>query len=407
MKLTWMGLWLMLFTAPRIFGAEPQWLTEARGREGKLKEVREIHSADGWFSAKLPVAVPGKIEKKEGSYSIEFSVGSEITASCEIYPEPRDPAAFLRALAKKTFAGVIEKSQGKVEQSAIEVVDAGQFGTTPFLALRWLYHINDGKESRVGAMKQYVANKQEHSIYCAHIDLGYVHTFESVVSALIASLEFHDRTPVHKPFYRELSVAKMKGLTVGYTVLTLERDADGDVKAAGSSAVLIPVTPNTVGSLDTFLLEWTQADGTMINAAHIVSVNDVLEADLKLNPEKGRWHVEGEFKSKKINEIIQSPGLPGSWLSQALQRRVLLRAGAPREATTVVWLSADPIHFTESRISFLERIPKSGEARFRESTAGMDEDMTVDAATGQILKDVLPLGNQVLTLERLDAQGTY
>ena len=404
------GSWILLSVAPQILAAaEPQWLTDARAREGKLADVREVISSDRAFSARLPVAVMGKIEKEQGSYTIEFSVGSEAPASCEIYADSRDPAALLRTLAQKTFSDAVGKTQGKVERTVVELIDAGEFGATPYLSVRWLYRVNDGTDARLGALKQYAADKLGHGIYCAHLDLGYVHTFEGVVKALVESIEFRDQPLAQKPFYSELEVASLKGLRVGYSMLTLERDADGDVKALERSALLLPVTPETLSSLDSLNLEWTHADGKMINAARVVSVNDVLDADLSLKPSKGSWHVEGEFKSKKIDETIESAIPPGSWLSQALQRRALLAAdaAAPQEAEFAVWLSADPVHFTESRMALLERMPKTGEARFRDSVGGIVADVTADAATGQVVKAVVPLGGQTISMERLDAQGAY
>jgi hypothetical protein len=403
------SIWLMLLVAQQTSAAEPQWLTDARAREGKLEEVRQIHSSDGWFSAQLPVAVIGRIDKVQGSYTVEFSVGSETTASCEIYPETKDPAALIRAVAQQVFPGVIEKAQGKVERRAIEVVNAGQFGTTPYLALNWLYRVNDGKEARVGAFKQYAAAKEKHGIYCQHIDIGYVHTFESVVRALVESVEFHDRTPVQKPFYSELSVASLKGLRVGYSMLTLVRDADGDVKAENRSAMLLPVTQDTVQSFDSSHVEWTHPDGSMINAAHASSVNDVLDMDLGLKPKKGVWHVEGEFKSKKIDQNIESQTSPSTWLSESLQRRAWLGgdSAAAADNVSLEWVSLDPIHFTESRDVLLEHPSQTGEAHLRNTTAGIVSDITADATTGQLLKAVIPIANQTITLERIDTQGSF
>jgi hypothetical protein len=399
----------MFLVAQQTLGAEPQWLTDARGREGKLEELREIRSSDGWFSARLPVAVIGKIQKEQGSYTVEFSVGSETTASCEIYPDPRDPAALLRAVAQQTFSDVIGKLQGKVERRAVEVVSAGEFGTTPYLAVSWLYRVDDGKELRVGAMKQYAVSKEDHGVHCTHIDLGYVHTFESVVRALIESLEFHDKTPARKPFYSELSIASLKGLKVGYSMLTLEHDADGDVRAVNRSAILIPITPDALQSVDSSHVEWTHPDGSMINAAHIISVNDVLDADLSLIPKKGLWHVKGEFKSKKIDQNIESPTAPSTWLSGALRLRALLGGdpASPREIVSAEWMAADPIHFTESRAALLEKSSQTGEAHVRATVAGLVSDVTVDATTGQLIKAIVPIANQTIVLERIDAQGSF
>lgn len=403
------GFYALLLCAPQIFAAEPQWLTDARAREGQLGELRDIQSTDGWLSAKVPVAVKGKIEKLQGSYTIEFSVGSETTASCEILPNPIDPAALLRATAKRTFSDLIEKSQGKVERRAIEGIDAGQFGATPYLGLSWLYRVNDGKAPLLGALKQYVAAKQGHGIYCAHNELGYVRTLQSVVKALVESLVFHDKAAAVTPYYYEISVAELKGAKIGYSILTLERDADGDVKAIEQTAMILQLTADSAVFLDTLHLEWTHADGALINAVLADSSNDDLNANLTLDDKQGRWQVKGEFKGKKIDQTVEAPDPPGTWLSRALQRRALLNAqpSASKEALSTAWLSADPTHFTESRMSLLARTPENGQASIRESVGGIVADVTVDAATGQELKAVIPIGNQTITAERIDAQGSY
>lgn len=399
---------LLVFT-PLVLSAEPQWLTDARAREGQLGEPRDIQSSDGWFSAKLPVAVIGKIEKVQGSYTVEFSVGSANTASCEVFPDAVDPAAFLKTAAEKTFSDVIEKAQGKVDRRALEAIDSGQFGVTPYLGLSWLYRVNVGKAPLLGALKQYTAVKQGHGIYCAHIDVGYVRTFQSVVKALVESSIFHDKEPVAAPFYYETSVAQLKGMKIGYSTVTLERDADGDVKTIERTAVIIPVTPDTASYIDTLHLEWTHADGAMINALLVVSLNDSLDSNLTLDAKQGRWHVTGEFKGKKIDQLIDAAGPPGTWLSRALQRRALLNAepSASQEAPSSAWVSADPTHFTESRTTLLGKTPEGGQASLRESVGGLVADVTVDAATGQELKALVPIGNQTITMERIGTQGSY
>jgi hypothetical protein len=75
---------------------EPQWLKDARAREGKSGPAVELKSKDNWFKAKVPARVVGVIEKVEGSYSIEFNIGSEQTAYCEVVPDGFDMANMLR-----------------------------------------------------------------------------------------------------------------------------------------------------------------------------------------------------------------------------------------------------------------------------------------------------------------------
>ena len=87
------------------FGAdEPKWLKEARAREAKLAAPAEINSKDGWFKFRAPGKVANAIEKVEGSYSVEFDLGTQAPVQCEVFPEGVDLANGLRV----TFENAIK-----------------------------------------------------------------------------------------------------------------------------------------------------------------------------------------------------------------------------------------------------------------------------------------------------------
>jgi len=167
---------------------EPQWLKEARAREGTLGAPLAIKSQDGWFSARVPARVGGNIVKDQGSYALTLDIGSDAPMQCDVVPEGFDMADRLSRTFDVTMKR-LEAIQGKVEARQLEFTDAGAMGNVPYMETRWLLRVNDGKETRVGALKQVVLEKYGHGIYCAQFDVGFVNTFEAVARSLAETFE--------------------------------------------------------------------------------------------------------------------------------------------------------------------------------------------------------------------------
>jgi hypothetical protein len=297
---------------------DPQWLVDARAKESRLIDARPVSSADKQMSFAVPVAVVGAITEDKGSYSVQFAMGPDAVANCEILKDDVDVASLLRETARITFADSIEPAQGKVELRRVERVDAGVAGSTAFLTASWLYRVNDGKTLKVGALRQFAASRYGHGIYCALNDLGYAKSFATVAGALVESLRMKDAGAA--PHFSEVSVAMLGDLRIGYSTVEMLRDKDGDTKSTETSALLIISAPDALQSADLVHVEWMKPDGTFINAKHVMSSNGEIELDLSLAQGEGTsWLVDGTFKGKKIHETI-ADGVPSSWISQASRR---------------------------------------------------------------------------------------
>ena len=151
------GLYILLSTLAQA-AEEPQWLKDARAREGKAKPA-VLKSKDNWFKAKVPAKVIGDIEKSEGSYTVELNIGSDQSVYCEIMPEGFDMADMIRRNLEFTM-GQVAEAQGKVEARSLESIDAGVFGNVPYLQTQWLYRVNDGTAQRLGGFKQIIDGKE-------------------------------------------------------------------------------------------------------------------------------------------------------------------------------------------------------------------------------------------------------
>ena len=394
--------WVWAFAAQ---GDEPKWLADARAREASPVEPRDLDSKDGWFSARVPAGVIGDIDKVEGSYTVTLDVGTDAPIHCEVVPEGFDMADMLRRTFDLTMQQVAE-AQGKIEATHLEHSDAGAIGNVPFLATRWLYRVNDGKEPRLGALKQLAFEKLGHGVYCAHLDLGYVATFDAIARAFAQS--FEAPAGEAEPYFVEISIASMGGNRVGVSTTTLEKDAEGDTKAENVSSMIVLGPTGQLHSQDSVQREWLRPDASLISAVHVVASNGELTTNLRLNPGEGQWTVEGELQGKEVNLTLPAEPSPGTSVEQALELRKLLAAEEPAgaEHEMPMWVSADPTRFTSVRTRLLQKSGDAGVAAHA-NIGDVEIDLVLDKATGTASSAEFSVGPQVLRLERVYQSGTF
>jgi hypothetical protein len=397
----------ILFVASVAFAAEePQWLKDARAREGKPAKVVTVKPKDGFFTAELPAKLIGKVEQEEASYTISLDIGSDSPMTCEVLKDDFDIAETLRVVALDTFPS-LEEIQGKIDFKGVEKQDAGVIGSSPFIAIDWLYRANDGKGAKLGALKQIAASKGGRGLYCSHVDLGYTRTFRDVASAFIESVKYTTAEP--EPQYVEISTARIGQTPVGVSIVTLTKDEEGDFKLTNSSSLLVPVAMDTLTAQDTYHLQWARADGSMINAIHVVSANGEIDTNLALKAaEGGGWTVEGVFKQKEIKETIATEDAPLTWLDQALARRALFDrkdvVGATRKEPT--WIAISPTSFVDSTMTVTSVIDATSLAT-REEAAGLVIESVIDRATGLPREISMQMGPQTLRMRRVFVQGSF
>ena len=384
---------------------EPQWLKDARAREGKPVPAAELKSKDSSFKARVPAKVVGDIEKLEGSYTIEFNIGGEQPAYCEIVPDGFDLASMLRGTLDITMEQV-EKSQGKVEARSIESIDAGLFGEVPYLQTQWVYRVNDGKAQRLGGLKQISMEKGGQGIYCAHADLGYVKTFNTLVKAFAETFESTTTTPT--PYYFEVAIASALGMKVGIAITTLVRDDDGDTEAKQATAMLIATPDGVVHSQDGVSQEWIRPDASLISATHFIATDGELVTSVSLKTGEDAWIIEGDHEGKKLAEKLKPDAQPTSWVAQAQALRKVLATANPVgvEHSMPQWLSHDPTRLIDYKTKVLGKL---GDKQFTAlATSGdLQARVTVDKATGMVATAEMDIGPQIITMERIYLKGSF
>jgi hypothetical protein len=402
-KHAWLAL--SVFLVPLIAQAaeEPQWLKDARAREGKIGKAVAIQSSDKWFTAKVPAKLVGTIEKVDGSYTVELNIGSEQPVYCEVVPDGFDLADMVRRTFDLTMEEV-GKAQGKVEARLLEETDAGVFGSVPYLQTQWVYRVNDGTAPRVGGYKQISMEKNGQGIYCAHVDIGYNKSFVAMAKAFAETFSSTSGEPA--PYYEEIAVTTINGKRVGIARSSLVRDADGDTEVRDSMASLIPGPSGSLHSQDVTRLEWVRPDNSLINATRIVAEDGKLTTNLNLKVVDDQWKVEGDHGGKKIDEKLNTDAQPGSWLAQASGIRKILTAANPvgTEYSMWYWLGSEPTKLTETKARVTA---KAGDKRFKgvATLDGLNADVVMDATTGTIVNAQVKTNGMEMNFERVYAKG--
>ena len=405
MKIQRYGWLLVLFTVVRAEAAdEPDWLKQARAREAQPVAASDVRSEDGVLTARVPARLGSPVTGDADEYVLQFDVGSGNPVICEVMLEAFDIAGMLRTTASLSM-DEISKAQGKVDKYAIESIDVGAWGAHPYISTQWLYRVESEQGPLVGGLKQAAVDMDERGLYCAHADLGYVETFRTIVRTLAETLQLKGAS-VTAPKFTIVMTAMLGKMPVGVGVDDVTVDADGDLRTRSRFSMLLPMPDGGVTTLDGVQVEWTTPDGAMLNGLQVSATNGSVETELRIERnDEQRWQVVGNYKGKPIEAVLDN-GPPSSTYLQARVRREAMARPDPVgfETSAHVWNTSDPTRLLETRFRITGRTADGFQAR--EDLGPLAFDFVLDPATGWPVTAAMPVGPQVLKMQRVYQQGT-
>jgi hypothetical protein len=324
--------------------------------------------------------------------------------ACTVYTDVVDLGHALKLTAQASFEA-ISKALGKVDNTEIERTDAGWNGAATYLGAEWLFTVMQNKEKRLGALHQLIFNKNETYVYCGFGELGYSRAFNTVAHEFVKSLETKDDKPA--PDYLDVVTVSLSDRKWGVGTIHIATDSAGDRRMTESTSMLIPVTATTLRTQDSVRVEFSSADGTLINAVAVKSQDGEFESNVKLDPVKdGGWLVTGTYKGKKIKEKIPKDSEPTSYLAQLASARELVNLESPanQSRSFLAWEASNPGVLTPTTISALEAVG-TDQWSVRESRGGVMIDEVINKSDGTMAKANMKLGSQTMTIERVWSQG--
>jgi hypothetical protein len=277
-------------------------------RETELPAATRVATSDGALHANVAGRLVGEFaQAADGTYYGEFDIGTRAPVGCHVFGEPKDVATSLVSLSDAIFA---EFASTRAIDQRLADVDVGHGGANPYLGLAWVA-VSEG----VGYhFKLKFGNRADRALYCVHDETGYVKAFDRFFAGFLESLE----SPAGDPgaLFREVSVFRIGESEVGYQVVRVGRDAEGDYRADTHSAMLIQSAPGELSANDELSVEWSHPDGTLINELR-VSSDGATQTQLELAPGDGEWTVRGEMNGKPVEERFTAPAALASALAES------------------------------------------------------------------------------------------
>lgn len=385
---------------------EPGWLAELRAREAEPLPAQTVDSPDRSFRVRVPAKLARSVQPEGEAYNVSLDVGTTAPIDCWVHPDALDFAASIASLSETTFTAIGQRF-GEIDAREVGRVDAGVIGRHPFLAVDWMYRVQTERGPQVGQVKHLVASADGRGLYCQQNEVGYAETFRRVVGAMVTSLEFRESSGP-APYFTEVATMSIQGMQVGVQHTTLTLDADRDTRIDTWTSLLIPVTGDTLRASDSFEVEFSRPDGTLINQVHVESENGEVVTHLELNPQPdGGWGVDGTFQGRPLSTRIESASPLSSWLGDALTLRGALADGGPgTEVTTTRWVpNADPTRLLDGTLSIQRQIgPERFAARF--DTEGLEGELVVDRQGG-VAAGSMSLGAAEMEFERVYTGGSF
>lgn len=396
--LTWL---LCALAAPAWAQDLPKWLVEAQAREARLPAAVALVSEDGWLRTQVPGRVDGKVVRQDQSYPFSIVVDDNLTVYCEVVQGSRDLAQLLVEGAEAGL-GQYEKNGATIEARFVERTDAGAVGPHAFMALQWIYRVKQKGEQRVGALHQFAAHVHGGVLNCAHDQLGYTKTFQTLTRTLVSEL----RTDAASPSFREITMMSVDGAPVGVATTSMSVDADGDTKVVHAGSVLIQVTPGRLVSEDTYEVQWVRPDGSLINAVQVKASNGQLSQDMALKRTDGAWRASGSIEGKAVDVALTDE--PASFIAQARARQQLMaRSDAVGASTSsMTWSALDPVRLIPSRATVLSAQGADAFA-VREELGEVKMDVVLDRQAGTLVSASMPIGPRTMGFQRIYRDGRF
>jgi hypothetical protein len=361
-----------------------------------------LASGDGAFRAVVPARLARPIAADETGYRLWLEADAGSPIECLVTREDAlDPAGSLVAFSRQAF-DALGASVGRIAMRRIDRIDAGAFGESPYLGVRWLYRVKAKDGARVGEVKHLLASRAGRSVYCRHHELGHEDTFLRVVSALVESFEPRDGPA--RPSFSQISTHRVREMHVGFEHTTLVREAGGDLRVETRASTLLPQGGETLEASDSVGIERARPDGSLIQQVYVESNDGVLVTNLKLDPASdGAWRVSGTFQTRPLEREIER-ARPTSFVGETLAARMVARSPIGAAVKVQRWVpAADPTQIVEQTLTLDRRVePDRFAARLE--VAGTLADLVFDPA-GLVASGALVVGPEQVEVERVFSGG--
>ena len=279
----------------------PDWFRDALSREANTNSsarlvIPELNVSD---------EVLGNFEleqQDDGFWYYVSEVEDSSPIECYLYTDFDGAANTLYSVIDYELEYVGETYEQEVTDRKNFGLDVGIVGRTPYITLDTLFNVESDGEKVAGLVKAIVSQTEKSLQVCIHNAVGFEDTFHLRAKSLISAVAKGENSDV---FFEPVYKLAMNGVPVGFARESYSFDEEGDVFLERVQSLVVPVGESSLSRTDTSAIEWSFADGALINANTYSVVNGEVESNFSLLvDDNDDWVVEGQLQGKEIKETL-------------------------------------------------------------------------------------------------------
>lgn len=373
-------------------------------RELPLQADRPFVAPQDLFRALLPFPLAGEpaLLEEEEQVTFVLNLGTEAPVNCAAHLSGLDPAASVAAVSEASLP-MGEGSQILARQ--IHRVDLTVVDQEIVASADWLYEVEQDGQVVTGMLKVRAADVGEGGLLCLHDEVGFSATMDRIVERLIRTWR-EPAEAVDPTLFREIHLLRLNDSPYALESVAISVDSDGDYVIETNSADLSPVDAQTLTGQDTYQIDYSFANGVLINSIFIISDGGELSHHLNLGPEnETHWNVSGTFQSKQIQETFEHGALASVLADREELREFLSSAAIGDQLVQETWLAdISPAAITELTLEYQGR--QGDHHRVELAMGELVMDLKVDDEGGLVSGEAEAAGAK-LELERLVVEGVF
>jgi hypothetical protein len=316
----------------------PDWFKDSMAREQKVKKSTRVKIEKFNVDQKVKGKVK-LIEEADGTWYYNIDIGTASPVECYVLTTFDGTATSFYSIMEHSLKGVETINKKSLSAKFNYAIDSGVMGSTPYLLLDILYNLGDGDAKVAGVLKGISVQTDQTLQICMHNEIGYRQTFFDTVESFIEAIVANEKSP---EFFEPIYQFTLNGMPIGYGREKYTTDADGDINIQRDSAFIIPVDASSIARSDSVAVEWSNPDGSLINADINTIENGVLTSQFAISLENGKWLVEGQLQGKPIKSVLEYDGWLISSFGSSLET-ASLRKSEQQSAEFNIWIpEADP-----------------------------------------------------------------
>lgn len=363
-------------------------------RELKTMAKRELTSKDGYLTVTTEwIKEPDISYFETGSfYYIPLKIGTVAPLECYIYKERLDMASSLL-----NFHDVMIE-QFKISQREITELNTAAIDEIPFMRVDLAY-INEQKH--YGNLKTIVGNKFSNGIVCVHNEIGYKKTFHRIVSQLVKSLKVKDNSYLKDYQSRSISTVEINSQKAGIVESYVVSLNTNQLYYVEYSSILIPRTKSDIVTLDKFVGEISNEQGTLTSGDYVTLKNGELDMEIRLERQKnGRFGIKGTFLNKEIKMNLNSQLglLPRYTVSQEVLDHYFMKKKRSPRIFYIYSPQVNPTAALEVNYKFLKKLKKS-RIELEEKVASLTSKTIYDKKGA--FSSIIPFAGSTMKMERI------